>query len=176
MMNMPFAYTIKRSSRKTLAVEITREATVLVRAPNRASRRAIETFIKAHEGWIMAKLSAAQVHLQAHPPATEEEIALLRERAQACLPLRVAHFSRLMGVFPTGVTITKARTRFGSCSPKNRICFSCFLMQYPEEAIDYVVVHELAHILHKDHSPAFHNAVAQILPDHKARRALLKRM
>ena len=48
-------------------------------------------------------------------------------------------------------------------------------MQYPEEAIDYVVVHELAHLRHMNHSPEFHALVARYLPDHKARRALLKR-
>ena len=47
-------------------------------------------------------------------------------------------------------------------------------MQYPEEAIDYVVVHELAHLVHRNHGPEFHALVAAILPDHKQRRALLK--
>ena len=74
----------------------------------------------------------------------------------------------------SGITITAARTRFGSCSPKNRLCFSWRLMAYPEEAIDYVVVHELAHLVHRNHGPEFYALVASILPDHKQRRALLK--
>ena len=57
-----------------------------------------------------------------------------------------------MGLTPAAVTITGARKRFGSCSASNRICYSWRLMQYPEAAVDYVVVHELAHIVHKDHS------------------------
>ena len=47
-------------------------------------------------------------------------------------------------------------------------------MAYPEKAIDYVVVHELAHIVHRNHGPAFHALVESILPDHKQRRAMLK--
>ena len=90
------------------------------------------------------------------------------------LPGKVAHYAAIMGVTPTSVKITAARTRFGSCSGKNGICFSLYLMQYPEAAIDYVVVHELAHIRHHDHSPAFYAQVARVLPDYKARQCLLK--
>ena len=79
-----------------------------------------------------------------------------------------------MGVCPTGMRITGARTRFGSCSGKNSICFSWRLMAYPQEAVDYVVVHELAHILHKNHGPAFYQCIESVLPDWRQRRALLK--
>ena len=73
-----------------------------------------------------------------------------------------------------GITITGAEKRFGSCSAKNRICFSWRLMAYPEEAIDYVVVHELAHIRHKDHSKRFYAFVEEVLPDWRERRRLLR--
>lgn len=76
---------------------------------------------------------------------------------------------------PAGITITAARTRFGSCSGKNRLSFSLYLMAYPEAAIEYVVVHELAHIRHHDHSPAFYREVEAYLPDWRARRASFAR-
>ena len=79
-----------------------------------------------------------------------------------------------MGVQPTGVKITAARTRFGSCSTKNSLCFSLRLMRYPDECVDYVVVHELAHIRHKNHSRAFYQEVARYLPDYAAREAKLR--
>ncbi len=79
-----------------------------------------------------------------------------------------------MGLTPAAVTITGARKRFGSCSASNRICYSWRLMQYPEAAVDYVVVHELAHIVHKDHSRNFYAYVERFLPDWRERRALLK--
>jgi predicted metal-dependent hydrolase len=72
------------------------------------------------------------------------------------------------------VKITGAKKRFGSCSSQNGLCFSWRLMGYPEEAIDYVVVHELAHIAHRNHGSGFYSLVASVLPDYKARRALLK--
>ena len=96
-------------------------------------------------------------------------------RAKEILPPKVAHYAALLGVQPAGITVTSARTRFGSCSAKNSLSFSWRLMDYPEEAIDYVVVHELAHIRHHDHSRAFYDLIASVMPDHAKRRALLRK-
>ncbi len=167
-------YEIVRSRRRTVALEVTREGRVLVRAPLRMPQGEIKRFVASHAAWLekaQAKVAARQA---AHPPLTEQETAALRQRAKELLPDRVAHYAAIMGVTPTSVKITSARTRFGSCSGKNGICFSLYLMQYPEEAIDYVVVHELAHIRHHDHSPAFYAEVAKVLPDYKERMKLLK--
>lgn len=168
-------YTLIRSARKTLAIEVSREGKVIVRAPRRAAKYHIEAFVEQHAGWIAVQQARQRARAEAHPEPTEAERAALIARAKAELPPKVAHYAAIMGLYPTGITITSARTRFGSCSAKNRICFSWRLMQYPEEAIDYVVVHELAHIAHKNHGPDFHACVAAVLPDHKERRALLKR-
>ncbi len=167
-------YEIVRSRRRTVALEVTREGRVLVRAPLRMPQGEIERFVASHAAWLekaQAKVAARQA---AHPPLTEQETAAFRQRAKEVLPGRVAHYAAIMGVTPTSVKVTSARTRFGSCSGKNGICFSLHLMQYPEEAIDYVVVHELAHIRHHDHSPAFYAEVAKVLPDYKERMKLLK--
>ena len=167
-------YTLVRSRRRTLAVEITRQCTVVVRAPLRCPRREIERFVAGHEQWILEHLEKQRLRAQRRPEPDAELAAELKKRAQEVLLQRTAHFSALMGLTPTSVRITGARTRFGSCSAKNRICFSWRLMQYPREAIDYVVVHELAHIRHHAHSPAFYALIAQYLPDWKARMKLLK--
>ncbi len=167
-------YEIVRSRRRTVALEVTREGRVLVRAPLRMPQGEIERFVASHAAWLekaQAKVAARQA---ARPPLTEQETAALRQRAKELLPDRVAHYAAIMGVTPTSVKITSARTRFGSCSGKNGICFSLYLMQYPEAAIDYVVVHELAHIRRHDHSPAFYAEVAKVLPDYKERMKLLK--
>ena len=80
-----------------------------------------------------------------------------------------------MGVEYGSVKITSAQKRFGSCSGKNNICYSYILMQYPIEAIEYVVVHELAHTVHHDHSRDFYNLIAEYMPDYKQREKLLKK-
>lgn len=167
-------YELIRSRRKTLSVEVSREGKVIVRAPLRLSAARIEQFVTAHADWIARAEARQRARLAAHPePDAAQQAALIR-RAKAELPPKVAHYARLMGVQPAGVRITGARTRFGSCSGSNRICFSWRLMDYPEAAVDYVVVHELAHIVHKNHGPQFWALVARYLPDWRARRALLR--
>ena len=171
--NFP-AYTLVRSSRRTLAVEITRDGAVLVRAPRRCPQRDITQFVAAHAKWIAEKLAQQQARAQAHPEPTEAQRLALQQRARAELPARVAHYAERMELSHTGITITSARTRFGSCSAKNRLCFSWRLMQYSDEAIDYVIVHELAHIVHKNHGKEFYALVASILPDYRTRIRLLR--
>jgi len=165
-------YTLLRTDRKTMAIEITREARVLVRAPRRAPEAAIAAFVQSNAAWIAEHVAKQRERLQALPSEADE--AALRKRAREELPPRVEHYAGMMGLWPAGVSITSAKKRFGSCSGKNRLCFSLFLMQYPPEAIDYVVVHELAHIRHKNHGREFYALVESVLPDYRARRALLK--
>lgn len=169
-------YTLIRSSRRTLGLEVTRDLRVVVRAPLRCPRREIDRFVDSRRGWIAEKQDLQQrraAALAALEPTPEEEIEL-RRRAAEVIPQRVAYYAPLMGVIPAGVRITAARTRFGSCSGKNRLCFSWRVMLYPPEAVDYVVVHELAHIRHHNHSKDFWAFVASVLPDYRDRQSLLR--
>ena len=171
---MPVSYSIRRSGRRTMALEITPEAQVLVRAPTNASPAEIRRFVLTHEAWVEKHLQKAQTRLQACPALSDAEQEELRQRAKAHIPRRVEYYAAVMGLSPAAISITSAKKRFGSCSAKNRLCFSLFLMRYPDAAIDYVVVHELAHIRHKNHGKAFYACVASVLPDYLQRRQLLK--
>lgn len=167
-------YQLKRTNRKTMSLEITEELTVLVRAPLHTPTLRIERFVREQENWVEAHLERCRQWQAAHPEPTEKERMECIRRAKAYLPERIAYYSQIIRVTPAAVTITNAKKRFGSCSGKNRICFSWRLMLYPEAAIDYVVVHELAHIRHKDHGAAFYQLIASVMPDYKARMKLLK--
>ena len=173
-MNMKYDYELIRSDRKTLGLQV-KDGRVIVRAPRIVTLQQIERFVREHEDWIQNALSRQAAKQAAHPEPTAAERAELIRRAKEILPQRTAYWSQRMGLYPTQIRITSAQRRFGSCSSEGHICYSWRLMQYPPEAIDYVVVHELAHLKHMNHSPAFHALVANYLPDHKARRALLKR-
>lgn len=167
-------YSIIRSKRRTMALEITRDLNVVVRAPVFVAATEIDQFVQRHQQWICVHMERQRVRVASHPEPSPAETAEMKAAAHAYLPQRVAHFSRLMGLMPTGIKITSARHRFGSCSARNSLCFSYRLMTYPPEAIDYVVVHELAHILEKNHGPAFYALVERYLPDWQDRRELLK--
>ena len=174
MSRIPEGYLLKRSKRKTLAVEVTRAGEVIVRAPLRMPEREILRFLSAQREWIDAHVVLQKQREAAHPAPDAAEEARLKALAKEVIPLRVAHYGSIMGLAPTSVKITSAKTRFGSCSAKNGLCFSWRLMQYPMEAVDYVVVHELAHIVHKNHGKAFYALIGSVLPDYPERRKLLK--
>ena len=167
-------YTLVRSRRRTLSMELKRDGTVVVHAPLRLGVEKIDAFVAAHEAWLARARARQAERLAAHPEPTEAEREALLARARSELPQRVAHWSRVTGLVPTGVKITGAKTRFGSCNGRNSLCFSWRLMQYPDEAIDLVVVHELCHIAHHDHGPGFYALLGSILPDHRERMKLLK--
>ena len=167
-------YTLIRSDRKTMALEVSREGEIIVRVPGRASRADADRFVAEHEDWIGKALARQSERREKYPEPTPEEQRELIARAKAILPEKIEKYSALMGVAPTGVKITGAQKRFGSCSGKNSLCFSWRLMRYPEAAIDYVVVHELAHIRHKNHGREFYKFIESVLPDYKEREKLLR--
>ncbi len=103
---------------------------------------------------------------------------LLREwythRAHETIPGRVDHFASLMGLFPQKIRISDARSRWGSCSGKDTLSFSWRTVTLPAALMDYVVVHELAHLKERNHGPAFWRLVAAFMPDHKTHRTWLR--
>ncbi|MDR2133353.1 MAG: M48 family metallopeptidase [Clostridiales Family XIII bacterium] len=101
-------------------------------------------------------------------------VRVYRMLAKARLSERVAHFAARMGVRPSAVRVTAAKTRWGSCSAKKSLSFAWRLALADDEVIDYVVVHELAHIREMNHSARFWAVVEGVLPDYRARRARLK--
>ena len=166
--------TVKYSKRKTISLEITREAEVLVRAPLKTTNKRIEEFVFAHYDWIISHLERRLEQIKNNPEPSKEELNELKAIAKRIIPEKVEKYSKIMGIIPEHVSINSAKTRFGSCSGKNRLNFSCRLMSYPECAIDYVVVHELAHIKHHNHSKEFWALVEKYMPDYKERKKLLK--
>lgn len=168
-------YTLLRSRRRTLAIEVNRAGQVIVRAPLRCPQKDIDAFVERRRDWIASAIARQKERAAAHPPLTEAEIEALRQQAKAYIPPLAARWAQRMGLQPASVKITAARTRFGSCSSKGGLCFSLYLMQYPSEAIDAVVVHELCHMRHRNHSGAFYAEVERWLPDYRAREALLKK-
>ncbi len=167
-------YKIIYSDRKTLAVTVERDGSIAVRAPKSIPGEYIEGFIKKYEDRIIKAQKKAEDKKEIRRDAGPEEEKELRLLAKSVLTEKVKYYSSLVGVSPSGITVTGAKTRFGSCSGKNRISFSFYLMRYPEEAVDYVVVHELCHILHHNHSKAFYKEIEKILPDYKKREKILR--
>ena len=164
-------YTIIRSARKTLSIQLLPGGEVVVRAPNRMPKRDIARFLEEKRGWVedhLAKLPELQ------PKLTEEELGALARHAKEVLPEITAHFAPLVGVDYGRITIRAQRTRWGSCSAQGNLNFNCLLMLTPDDVIEYVVVHELCHRKEMNHSARFWAEVERVLPGYRESRRWLK--
>lgn len=174
-----YEITLIRSRRKSLAIEITPELQVVVRAPARMPVREINAFVQEKDDWIHAYLQqmAEKKRLREQyrkQALSKEELQELATQAVKLIPQKVHYYAQIIGVTYGRITIRNKRTRWGSCSGKGNLNFNCLLLLMPEEVLDYVVVHELCHRKEMNHSARFWEEVEKILPDYRQRRKWLK--
>lgn len=169
--------TVIRSRRKSLAVEVKSDASVVVRAPLRMPEGQIRAFLAEKADWIEKHVRLAAQH-QAEAASqgilTPEALAKLKKLTRADLLPRAERYAEILGVTFGKLTVRAMHTRWGSCSSRGDLSFNCLLLLMPPEVRDYVVVHELCHRKQMDHSPRFWAEVARILPDHDAARRYLR--
>ena len=103
-------------------------------------------------------------------------IQIYRLLAKRDLTRRTLDYAKQMSVTPSAIKINSAKTRWGSCSGKKSVNFSWMLIMADDEVIDYVVVHELAHLIELNHSAHFWALVEKVIPDYRKRQAKLKEL
>ncbi len=167
-------YEVKYSARRTIALAI-KDGGLIVKAPFGTTREKIESVILSHKSWVEKHMRAQAERNARIGTLTDERIKELKKLAKKVIPPKVEYYAQIMGLKYGRITITSAKTRFGSCSSEGNLSFSYRLMLYPESAIDYVVVHELAHLMELNHSPRFYRIVASVMPDYKERQKILKK-
>lgn len=165
------SYQVIRSARKTIAIQILADGTVVVRCHFLTPAETIARFVSEKADWIQKHLAK---QAPASPKLTAPQLRTLAEEARLFIPQRVAFYASRIGVTYGTVTIRKQRTRWGSCSSKGNLNFNCLLMLAPESVIDYVVIHELCHRKEMNHSQAFWALVQQHCPYCSQARKWLK--
>lgn len=167
-----------RSARKSLGLEGRDANTVLARIPTRVSDRELKAFVENHRSWILEKteVMAEREEKRKSTPAPPPELLSKTDRMKIQLKIgkRVRHYCEAMGVTVGYVTVKDQKTRWGSCSAKGNVNFNYQLAFLPDELLDYVVIHELAHRRHMNHSRAFWAEVEKYCPDYLERREQLK--
>ena len=165
----------------------------LRRAWTRMQARAPQTAAPAHEVRYLGRTLRLDVRaslfgdvqrcgdtLCVHAPPGDEVGALVRgwllARAERLLAWRLARIARRLGRAPSRFALSNAQTQWGSCTRRGHVRLNWRLVQAPLTLIDYVAAHELAHLVHLDHSPRFWAQVAALCPDALARRAELRTM
>lgn len=169
------AYEWIRSGRKSIAIQVKEDGHIVVRSPYCVSREKVEHFLMKKSAWIR-KQQEKVCEIQKNQFVITDEMRRSGIRmAKRLIPERVNYYAEIMGVSYEKITIREQKTRWGSCSNKGNLNFNWRLMLMPEGALDYVVVHELAHRIEMNHSKAFWRIVENVLPDYREREALLSK-
>lgn len=167
-----------RSGRKSLGLEVRPDGTVLARIPARLSDRELKAFIEKQQDWILKKVdqvkkradARTKIKVPSMDALSDAEIQKIKDK----IADRVKYYCAVMQVKVGRITIRNQKTRWGSCSSAGNVNFNYQLYYLSDELLDYVVVHELAHRRHMDHSKEFWSEVARYCPDYRARRKQLK--
>ena len=145
-------------------ISITKDKKVIVKTPYK-SQAFVEELLEKKSSWIDKKLAL----MDTKQPLDCEELHTLE-----FLQNRVEFYSSFMGLKYQDLKFRKMRRRWGSCSSSGIITLNKELLRLQEHLVDYIVVHELAHLKHMNHSKQFHALVAQYLPNSKELRKELK--
>lgn len=168
---------LSRKRVKNLNLRISRDGShVDVSAPSWVTEGEVRDFVRRKAAWIESHLAqAADTPMARASRATPEEVAQWREVVSACVPALIAAWEPIMGVHAGKLAYRNMTSRWGSCQPSTgRICINVRLALYPPECLEYVVVHELCHLLERGHGPRFHQLMDTFMPDWKQRRAKLR--
>lgn len=210
------SYKLIRSKRRTIALAVTVDASLIVRAPMKTPLSYIERLVDTKIDWIrraMARISSRSrptkheyiegesflylgksyklnlvkkaekkfafqsgfiLSVKEKKNARELFIAWYKSEAKKVLAERVEWCARRAGISYKSIKITTANRRWGSCSTSGNLNFSWRLIMAPLSVIDYVVVHELAHLEHRNHSKAFWNTVKVMYPNYEKAKVWLR--
>ncbi|MFP6173566.1 M48 family metallopeptidase [Helicobacter pylori] len=184
--------TIQKSEKiKTLSLNITPSLEVILKMPNSCSQVRANAFLKEQEAWLKKTfLSMQEKHslLRANLEKYQNKILVfdevknandytltdLKKILKTYLEQKLPLIAQKMQTSYTGFNIRNNAKVLGSCSYHNRLSFALLLVCAPKEAIDYVIIHELAHTIHKNHSKNFWRCVKIFCPNYRALRERLK--
>ena len=167
-------YEFKRKRVKNINLRVRADGSVAVSAPLGATLAQVDAFVAGRARWIEAArvraLARGEEEQRPCSVSREDALALFTQVSDAVFPL----FAQVLNGQRPVLKVRQMKTRWGVCVPaKRQITFSLRLAEKPRAAVEYVVLHEYAHFVRADHSPAFWAVVARYMPDYKARRRLL---
>ncbi len=163
---MPISYTdavlgtvILNESRRARSISIRvkrSDQQITLTYPHGSERSTAIRFLEQKRDKILEICKRQRDHREANPPAAPIDIEDLRRRAKEHLPLRIAQLAAQTELKYNRVTVRATRSKWGSCTTQNNISLSIYLMTLPQHLIDFVILHELCHTVHHNHSPKFH--------------------
>ena len=162
---------IIRSRRRTMEIRVDDFGSVILRAPAAASEKQIRAFFESKREW--AEKHVGRLKAPTGSAFSEEEVRAMADEALRVIPRRVRYFADVLGVRYGRITVRNQVTKWGSCTAGGNLNFNCMLVLMPQEILDGVILHELCHIKHMDHSADFYRDIYAVMPDYDVRRRWL---
>ena len=174
---MEITYVIKKSRRRSISVSVMTDNRVLVKAPYGTTERTVQEFLLSKKDWItkhLEKQNKEQEKAESLGLLSADEIKQIKKQARRVIPQRVEYWANKIGVTYGRIAIRLQSSRWGSCSVDGNLNFNCLLVLMPPEILDSVVVHELCHRRHMNHSKEFYAEIDRGFPDYKRCNKWLK--
>ena len=184
---------VKSSRRRTIAIQIGNSGKMTVRCPYYMGKWIVDGVLREKQDWISKNyLESVQstsidgsfnnsddctddnLRVPSRKPEDPVLVNKHKKYARKIFTAKVAYYHQFTGGNYTSITIRDQKTRWGSCSGRGTLSFNWRLILAPPEILDYVVVHELCHLTHMNHSKEFWGKVESVIPDYKVRRKWLK--
>lgn len=149
---------------------------VSISAPFGYPVSSLASLVRKKKRWIeeQQRKLAQSLTVQADRATADEQTAW-KTVVQACVPPLVEQWAKILGVKPGKLVYRNMKTRWGSCQPSTgRICINTRLALYPPECLEYVVVHELCHLLVANHGSDFKELMSRVMPDWRERQKRLR--
>lgn len=159
MNNTILEYEIKYSKIKNIYIQI-KNGKIIIKAPKRVSKKEIEKIVEQKSEWIQKTLEKEIKKQKKKELYTKEEFKKIIEK-------NANELIKETGLKPNKITIKQIKYAWGSCSSKKNITLNLELIKYSQQAIRYVILHELCHLKYMNHSKDFWNLVEKYMPDYK---------
>ena len=165
----------RRAKTRRITLSVNSKGKVRVTAPKLVSKKTIDQFVASKQEWIAEVLQKIKLQQKSVFSGPQYSYHANKARAKKVITERVKHFADLYGFIFKRISIKNTSSRWGSCSTNQNLNFNYKLLFVSESLRDYVVVHELCHLRHHNHSAQFWKEVSQILPDYRVRERELKK-
>ncbi len=177
LQNKKISYMLRVSNRaKYMRLVVQRGGDFFVTVPYGFGVAAIEQFLVKKATWIVEAIDYALKFTKPRAKDDPKKYHAYREQARTLVHARVQHFNKFYGQTIGRISIRNQKSRWGSCSLKGNLNFNYRIALLPTHLADYIVIHELCHLVHFNHSSKFWGLVSQTFPEHKSARAELRRI
>lgn len=176
---MDIQYKVIYTKRKSVAIVIKNNGEVHVRAPSSRffDRKNIDKFILEKQDWIIKNINKVKQNKKESfiPKLSAKELIEKKKNARIFISNRVSEIAKKYNFRYSKFRLSSAKSRWGSCSSSGTISINWNLIFLSQDLLDYVIIHELCHTIHHNHSDKFWLEVSKILPNYKEKRSELKK-